>query len=114
MTGTGAMALDMIVYEADGTPARSTAEGGTHITTAAGALTLGEVLYCEPAEGPDNEIVCKPGDALAIQITDGWTAGDGYFFIQFQQLNWDQTGENALFSDAAPTYGKLIDGSVAT
>lgn len=111
MTGTGAIELDHITYAADGTPTREEAAGGMALTTAAGALTLGEVLYCEPAE--NDPVDCKPGDALVLQTSTGWTAGDGYYFIQFQQLNWDDTGDNATFNDATRTFGKLIDGGVA-
>lgn len=111
MTGDGAVALDHIHYAADGTPTRVDGVGGTDLVVASGALTLGEVLYCEPLEGPANEILCKPGDALVFDFSDAWTAGDGYCFIQFQQLNWDDTGVNAQFNDATPTYGKLINGS---
>jgi hypothetical protein len=45
----------------------------------------------------------KPGDSIDINMTTGGTAGDIVGFIQYQQLNWDGTGENANWNDATPT-----------
>jgi hypothetical protein len=44
-------------------------------------------------------------------LTTGGTSGDIMGFIQYQQLNWDDSGENATFDDATRTFGKIIDGT---
>ncbi len=110
LTGTATLDLDRITYATDGSATRENNPGATQLTVAAGALVLGEVQYCEPAE--NNEILVKPGDALIFQQSNGWTAGDGYLFLQLQMLNWDDTGVNAQFNDAV-ALGKLTDVGVA-
>jgi hypothetical protein len=89
------------------------AEDGTISEAAAGTATLtlidaaeGSVLYCEPT----SEVIVKPGDAIDVDLTTGGTSGDIAGFIQYQQLNWDESGDNANYSDATPT-NRLTDCS---
>jgi hypothetical protein len=70
-------------------------------------LTEGEVLYVTPS----SEVIVKPGDAIDVDMTTGGTSGDIIGFIQYQQLNWDDSGNNATFNDSTRTFGKIIDGT---
>jgi hypothetical protein len=106
LTGTGGTAsLYHDPYEVDGTPNQDTTAGTTTLTGA--ACQIGVLQYVEPT----TEVVCKPGDKLSVVITGAFDAGDYYAFIQYQALNWDETGVNATFDDTTPTFGKLVDVS---
>jgi len=103
-TGDAVIALDRTTHVAAGTPTRADAVGGK--TLDSDAQEVGTVIYAEP----DEEVIVKPGDILHLQVTNAFTAGDGFPFIQYQQLNWDKTGPNSKFADATPTT-RLVDGS---
>jgi hypothetical protein len=106
LTGTGGTAvLGHSPYIAAGTTTRDATAGTTTLTGA--ACQAGVIQYVEPT----SEVLCKAGDKLDVTLTGAFDAGDLFAFIQYQRLNWDETGENAQFADAAPTYGKLVDVS---
>ncbi len=106
VTGTSAViALDVSRHAADGTPTREDAAGGKTLTVVADEV--GAVHYCDF----DEEILLKPGDIAHMQVTTAMgTAGDFVPFIQYQKLNWDETGANANFNDATPTT-RMVDGT---
>jgi len=106
--GAGSIECDVTEYPASGVGVRSSAKGGNSCDF--GALKAGAVAYAEPLEGPANEILLKAGDLLHLQQTTVWTAGDYTPFIQYQQLNWDDTSDRADFSDATPTT-RMVNGA---
>lgn len=104
VTGTSVVVLDQSVHESDGSaPTRNAAVGGRQLSGV--AQEFGGIQYCEP----DEEVICKPGDFLHIEVTTGWSAGDGYGFIQYQQLNWAPIGDPN--SDWSDTGTKIVNGS---
>ncbi len=106
-TGDLVMALDRSTHILDGTATRAEAEGG--VTLAGAAHEVGAIIYADLLE----DVLLKPGDIAHLEITDAYTAGDGYPFIQFQQLNWKTTGPESEFADATPQ-NRMFDGSTAT
>ena len=107
IVGTSAvLALDQTTHEADASVTRTDAVGTTVLTIPANA-GIGQVFYCEPT----TEVLLKPGDILHIDGTTViGTSGSAYPFIQYQKLNWDDTGANANYSDATPT-SRMTNGS---
>ncbi len=106
VTGTSVVVLDHSAHESDGSaPTRAAAVGGRQLSGV--AQQFGGIQFCEPT----SEVICKPGDFLHIEVTTGWTAGDGWGFIQYQQLNWAPVGDPN--SDWSDTGTKIIDGSAA-
>jgi len=106
LTGVGGTAsLYPDPYIAAGTTTQDTTAGTTTLTGA--ACEAGVIQYVEPT----TDVLCKAGDTLSVVVTGAFDAGDLFAFIQYQRLNWDDTGENAQFADATPTYGKLVDVS---
>ena len=69
----------------------------------------GRVLYAEP----DDLVIVKPGDHITLNVTDAATGGDGYPWIQYQRMNWDDTGIHTRVSDALTDtrITKMVDGS---
>jgi hypothetical protein len=108
ITGTSAvLALDVSRHAADGTATREDAAGTTTITVVADEV--GAIHFTEPAEA--DEVLVKPGDIVHMQVTTAMgTAGDFVPFIQYQKLNWDETGANANFNDATPTT-RMVDAT---
>lgn len=106
VTGTAAvLALDVSRHAADGTATREDEAGGTTLTLVADEV--GAIHYTDPTD----DILVKPGDIAHIQVTTAMgTAGDFIPFIQYQKLNWDDTGENANFNDATPT-SRMVDAT---
>jgi hypothetical protein len=106
LVGDGIITLTHSPYIAAGT----TTPDATAGTTGTGTITTpkaGTVQYVEPTTG----VLCKPADSLIMTVTNAWTSGTIVPFIQYQPLNWDDTGENAAFADATMTFGKLVDVS---
>jgi len=104
--GDGIVTLTHSPYIAAGT----TTPDATAGTTGTGTVTTsvaGIIHYVEPT----TEVLCKPADSLIMTVTNAWTSGNFVPFIQYQKLNWDDTGVNAQFADATPTFGKLVDVS---
>jgi hypothetical protein len=101
----GVFDLDHTTHNEAGTAARANRQGGQYLTLP--ACLAGKVYYVTP----DEDVVCKPGDMLHIDlITSIGTSGNGTFFLHYQKLNWDISGENAKLSDAGATVIRLIDG----
>jgi hypothetical protein len=98
-SGSAVIALHHQTHAEDGTISEDTAAGTKLLGITDTDYKEGAVLYCEPS----TEIIVKPGDSIDINMTTGGTAGDIVGFIQYQQLNWDKTGENANWNDATPT-----------
>lgn len=86
--------LNLTTHDEDGT-ATETAQDET-LLLAANAV-VGEILYVRPAE----EIICRPGDFLQIEVTSAATSGAGFGFIEYQPLPIDLYGLTGLFSDDA-------------
>ena len=58
----------------------------------------------------------KPGDSLIYQVTSAMTAGDGFPFLEYQQLGFDSEGLVSEFNEedgSAASLLKLLDASVA-
>lgn len=105
-TGTSVMKLDKSTHILDGTPTRVEGAGGQSL--AAVAQEIGGVQFAEP----DDPILVKPGDILHWQVEGtGYTAGDGFPWIQYQQQNWAPIGDpNSDYEDAG-ALTRLRDGS---
>ncbi len=96
VTGTAIVELQLVTHALDGTPSSATQVGGTEL--AGVAKEVGAVQYCNLTE----EVIVKPGDVATLNVSGGWTAGDGILWLHYQMLNWDITGDNANYSDATP------------
>lgn len=98
--------LDHTTHDQTGSATRSDGSGGQNLTVAADQV-VGAVVYAEPS----SEIIVRPGDFVTIQVTQAATAGDGFPFIEYQQLPFDTEGLTAKFSDDATS--RVTDGSTA-
>lgn len=84
--------LNLTTHSAAGA-ATETAQDET-LLMAADAV-VGEMLYVRPTE----EIICRPGDILQIEITHAATSGNAYGWIEYQVLPNDLEGLLGRFSD---------------
>jgi len=105
---TFTMELQQRTHNAAGTLAAAVAVGGKSCDSV--ARTAGHVIYADLDTDGAGGVICKPGDQLELNVTAGATSGDGFSWIQYQQMNFDKTGPNGDFSDAVRT-SRMIDGS---
>lgn len=73
--------LDHSTHDAAGAVTRSDGSGGADLL-GAGTDPVGTVLYVEPI----TEIIVNSGDFLTMQVTTAGTAGDGWAFVECQEL----------------------------
>lgn len=116
-TDTFSMELERRTHNNAGTLAAAVAVGGRSVDSLV-SRTAGNVLFADVGIGSDdttlgdadNRVIIKPGDLVQLNITDAFTAGDGFPFIQFQKLNFDKVGFNAQFSEEDGTL-RIINGA---
>ncbi len=114
--------LDHTTHAKDGTPTRSDGSGGFNAALTVDQV-VGSLFYVTCGGDKDSssidatgEIILKPGDFLTIQITTQMSAGDGYFFIDYQNMNFDDNGLNSEFSEEDGTDAsklRIVDAAVA-
>lgn len=75
------IALDHTTHSDAGAVTRTNAVGGATLL-GAGTDPIGTTLYVEPV----TEIIVNSGDFLTMEVTSAATAGDGFAFIEYQEL----------------------------
>jgi len=105
-------------------PARTDGSGGFNIALTVDQV-VGSTVYATPGGDKDTgtanldatgELLLKPGDFLTFQVTAAMTAGDGFPFVHFQNLNFDDNSLRSEFSDEDGTDAsklRVVNGAVA-
>jgi hypothetical protein len=102
-TDAAVITMKRSTHNAAGTATAAAVGGVTCVPTDANE---GTVFYADPTD----EVIVKPGDYVTVELTAAGTSGDLMGWIQYQKLNWDDTGPNANFSDATPT-SRMVNGT---
>lgn len=104
--GAFAMTLDQTTHSESGGVTRSDGSGGTTL-----ALTVDNFIGSVAYAVPSSELILRPGDFFTFQITTAMTAGDGYTFLEYQQLPFSYQGLMAMASDDLTN--RITNGSTA-
>ncbi len=116
--------LDHTTHDKAGSATRSDGSGGFNATLSVDQV-VGSLVHVIPGggkeallldDGAGDELIVKPGDFLTFQVTSAMTAGDGYPFVEFQVLNFDDQSLRSEFSDEDGTDAsklRVVYGGVA-